>query len=63
MATLFKKKQENVDKKKWWKGNFIADPKIALFRAVVERTISAMKQWQILMNESLFFHLLIVEIN
>jgi hypothetical protein len=44
MTTLLKKKQENVDKKKWWKGNFIADPKIALFRAVVERTIGVMKR-------------------
>ena len=37
----------------WWKGNFIADPRIAPFRAVVERTIGAMKRWQILTNEPL----------
>jgi hypothetical protein len=43
MTTLLEKKQENVDKKEWWKGNFIVDPKIAPFRAVVERTIGAMK--------------------
>jgi hypothetical protein len=63
MTALLEKKQENVNKKEWWKGNFIVDFKIAPFHTVVERTIGVMKQWQILMNESLFFRLLIIEVN
>jgi len=47
----------------WWKGNFIADPRIAPFRAVVERTIGAMKRWQILTNEPLLSRLNKFEMN
>jgi hypothetical protein len=47
---------ENEGKPKkgeWWQGNYTCDARIARFRAVVERTIGAIKKWLVLMNESL----------
>jgi hypothetical protein len=40
-------------KKEWWQQNYTCDSKIARYRAVVERTIGAIKKWLVLANEGL----------
>ena len=47
-----KEGKEKTKKKFWWK-EYTCDPGIAKFRSVVERTIGAMKNWEILSNEAL----------
>jgi hypothetical protein len=44
--------QEKAKKKFWWQ-EYSCDSGIAKFRSVVERTIEAMKNWEILSNEAL----------
>jgi hypothetical protein len=45
--------EEGEVKDEWWRGNYTCDAGIARFRAVVERTIGAIKKWLVLMNVAL----------
>jgi hypothetical protein len=57
MVTMTGEKEEEgegevneEEKETWWHQNYDCDAKIARFRAVVERTIGAIKKWLILTN-------------
>jgi hypothetical protein len=43
----------SAQKEEWWNQNYTCDARIARFRAVVERTIGAIKKWLVLMNVAL----------
>ena len=49
-------------KKEWW-CEYTKDPKIARYRAVIERSIGAMKKWQILANEALISRVTLEELH
>jgi hypothetical protein len=46
-------REKRGGKKEWWEQNYSCDSNIARYRAVVERTIGAIKKWLVLGNELL----------